>query len=54
MAMTYGSIDKPKIITITLVGIDLDRFYQNGCEIHVSGIHQGYRHEIINEEEEEE
>ena len=48
MALTYGSIDKPKIIIIEIEG---------GCVINVSGMPQGYTYEIkhndINEEEKE-
>ena len=47
MAMTYGSIDKPKIIIIEV---------QGGCVINVSGIPAGYQYEIkdhdANEKEE--
>ena len=47
MAMTYGSIDKPKIIIIEVKG---------GCVINVSGMPQGYTYEIkdndVNKEEE--
>tara|TARA_R110002020_G_C16220707_1_gene767631 strand:- start:1332 stop:1475 length:144 start_codon:yes stop_codon:yes gene_type:complete len=47
MAMTYGSIDKPKIIIIEV---------QGGCVINVSGMPQGYTYEIkdndVNKEEE--
>jgi len=47
MAITYGSIDKPKIIIIEV---------QGGCVINVSGMPQGYTYEIkdndVNKEEE--
>ncbi len=36
MALTYGSIDKPKIIIIEI---------EEGCVVNVSGMPQGYTYE---------